>query len=413
VRGQCVALDAGLISPLDGSQENGDGGDHDLSPGNDGPPIPASCTNKMQDGDETDIDCGGQVCPKCPDLNMCVLARDCVSSKCASMHCQPPTCHDGVQNGSETDMDCGGSCPTACDIGQHCKVPSDCLLMACAAGTCVMPSCMDQQLNGSETDVDCGGGACPPCLNNKSCVNSNDCWSQHCNASQKCAGCPNDMVQAPSGTCIDFAEVSNMSYYNFISANVSVNMQPSYCQWNATFTPSSAWPYTIGENDFPIRYVDWCDALAYCTWMSRRLCSSVAANMSGPVGHGAVEFTTDFKDESKDEWMNACDDANASQAYPYGSSYSSTACNGANTTGSLASSDDQHTCVGGVTGLYHMSGNVEEWENSCDGTTGMTDNCHARGGNYQSDVTALRCDGQGAYPRSTTAITLGFRCCGG
>ena len=46
---------------------------------------PASCTDGIQNGDETGVDCGGPDCPACP------------------------TCEDGVQNGDETGVDCGGS----------------------------------------------------------------------------------------------------------------------------------------------------------------------------------------------------------------------------------------------------------------------------------------------------------------
>ena len=49
-----------------------------------------------------------------------------------------PECHDGVQNGSETDVDCGGSC-APCSTGHHCSVAGDCTSMLCnqATGLCV------------------------------------------------------------------------------------------------------------------------------------------------------------------------------------------------------------------------------------------------------------------------------------
>jgi hypothetical protein len=39
----------------------------------------------------------------------------------------PPSCSDGVQNGDETDVDCGGGCPR-CWLGQRCAETSDCFL---------------------------------------------------------------------------------------------------------------------------------------------------------------------------------------------------------------------------------------------------------------------------------------------
>jgi hypothetical protein len=77
----------------------------------------ATCTDGIQNGTETGVDCGGS-CPACAG----------------------PTCTDGVRNGTETGIDCGGTCPP-----------------------CVL-SCNDGILNGMETGVDCGGG-CPIACN--------------------------------------------------------------------------------------------------------------------------------------------------------------------------------------------------------------------------------------------------------
>lgn len=52
----------------------------------------ATCTDGVQNGNETGVDCGGSECDVCP------------------------TCDDGIQNGDETGVDCGGSnCPLSCD----------------------------------------------------------------------------------------------------------------------------------------------------------------------------------------------------------------------------------------------------------------------------------------------------------
>ena len=57
-----------------------------------------TCTDGIQNGDETDVDCGGSTCDPCPE----------------------PTCTDGKQNGAETGIDCGGpdcpECPPCIDI---------------------------------------------------------------------------------------------------------------------------------------------------------------------------------------------------------------------------------------------------------------------------------------------------------
>ncbi len=89
--------------------------------------------------------------------------------------CQLPTCSDCVQNGTETDIDCGGpSCAPCADGGKWAK-PSDCQSSVCnpsppgTSDLCQAPTCTDGVKNGLETGIDCGGpdvdggSSCPPC----------------------------------------------------------------------------------------------------------------------------------------------------------------------------------------------------------------------------------------------------------
>ena len=75
------------------------------------------------------------------------------------------SCSDGIQNGDETGIDCGGSCPTACDttcgdgIQNGTETGVDCGGAEC--DPCA--TCEDGLLNGSETGIDCGGSDCEPC----------------------------------------------------------------------------------------------------------------------------------------------------------------------------------------------------------------------------------------------------------
>ena len=41
-----------------------------------------TCVDKIQNGDETDIDCGGSTCPECKSNQKCVTSTDCVSNIC-------------------------------------------------------------------------------------------------------------------------------------------------------------------------------------------------------------------------------------------------------------------------------------------------------------------------------------------
>ena len=72
-----------------------------------------------------------------------------------------PTCTDRIKNGTEADIDCGGSCAAKCGDGKACAAAGDCTSGACSANVCASPACIDSAKNGSETAVDCGG-ACPP-----------------------------------------------------------------------------------------------------------------------------------------------------------------------------------------------------------------------------------------------------------
>jgi hypothetical protein len=47
----------------------------------------------------------------------------------------PASCTDGLRNGTETDLDCGGAC-AACAVGRTCMAARDCVNGTCFAGTC-------------------------------------------------------------------------------------------------------------------------------------------------------------------------------------------------------------------------------------------------------------------------------------
>ena len=137
-----------------------------------------TCTDKLKNGDETDVDCGGGTCPKCANGQMCVLPTDCVpGARCANGVCTAPSCTDKVKNGSETDVDCGGTMCPACTPGKTCAKASDCDSGLCGLNNvCASPSCTDQVKNGGESDVDCGGMTmCPRCPTGKMCGITGDC----------------------------------------------------------------------------------------------------------------------------------------------------------------------------------------------------------------------------------------------
>ncbi|MAD60998.1 MAG: hypothetical protein CMH49_05725, partial [Myxococcales bacterium] len=63
-------------------------GDESSTPMVEPPPEP-TCDDQIQNGDESDLDCGGPDCPACPDGSMCNVANDCAeTSDCVGGVCQ-------------------------------------------------------------------------------------------------------------------------------------------------------------------------------------------------------------------------------------------------------------------------------------------------------------------------------------
>ena len=194
-----------------------------------------TCTDGIQNGNETGVDCGGS-CPPCSNN---------------------PTCNDGIKNGNETGVDCGGSCPPCqsnnCppshpyECGGRCYVDAaqaaaggctksgvvrteeETIRVTCPAshpyecgGRCYVdaaqaesagctntsPTCNDGIQNQGETGVDCGG-PCPACNATPTC---NDGIQNQGETGVDCGGpCPacntsptcNDGIQNQGETGID------------------------------------------------------------------------------------------------------------------------------------------------------------------------------------------------------------------
>jgi hypothetical protein len=160
--------------------------------------VASQCSDHQQDGNETDVDCGGGgACATCATGKKCLVDGDCATSACdgVSHLCVASQCSDHQKDGAETDVDCGGACPT-CAAGKHCGVNGDCASNICASGTCAaMASCSDTVMDGTETDVDCGGLCGPTCKDTAP--------QQHCAGNADCLNhvCTGGLCQPPS--CFD------------------------------------------------------------------------------------------------------------------------------------------------------------------------------------------------------------------
>jgi formylglycine-generating enzyme required for sulfatase activity len=287
--------------------------------------------------------------------------------------CEANLVSEGEPCGDETDSTC--SAPDTCDGAGACT-PND------AADGTVCDDCAA----GSGNCGECRSGICSiRCLSGRAPVSTD--------------------VTAPDGSSyrVDATEVTNAQYCEFLAAGAAPQAETgaqSECLWNATFEPGR--PPEAGRQDHPVAFVDWCDAYAYCEWRGQRLC--------GAIGGGANAFAA-FADPASSQWYNACSSGGAT-AYPYGASYDGLACNGAdNLAGAPIVVSSLASCEGGFPGIFDLSGNVLEWEDSCDGSAGGLDGCHVRGGSYLNPGVNLACADGSQAVRETQTATLGFRCC--
>ena len=103
---------------------------------------PGTCQDGALNQDESDIDCGGLRCVACGLGDTCNAAADCETNNCDlgnTGQCVPedqPTCSDGEHNQDESDVDCGGAVCPACEEGAVCTGDADCDSGSCVDGEC-------------------------------------------------------------------------------------------------------------------------------------------------------------------------------------------------------------------------------------------------------------------------------------
>jgi hypothetical protein len=239
-----------------------------------------------------------------------------------------------------------------------------------------------------------------------------------CSALEQCwngSVCVAKLVPVQGGYAIDATEVTRSQYRAWLKTSPPSDGQPSYCGWNTTFEPETnhvmagctpqTWPPEDGD-DRPVGCVDWCDAYAYCHGVGKRLC--------GAIGGGPNHYE-DFDDATKSQWYNACSSGGAHKL-PYGDEYEPGTCNDGETGQvdwvAVGSLDQCQSTVQGYEGVYDLSGNVTELEDSCDGMTGPQDECRARGGSFDLFDPMFECAiGIGTFGRGMVARDTGFRCC--
>ncbi|MEY2936474.1 MAG: hypothetical protein RL033_7223 [Pseudomonadota bacterium] len=201
---------------------------------------------------------------------------------------------------------------------------------------------------------------------------------------------------------IDATEVTVAQYRQFLTAkNGDVSGQVAACTWNQSYFEEVAFE----PDNQPIAMVDWCDAYAYCAWAGKRMC--------GRVGGGPTT-TTELQDPTLNQWYLAC-------GGPNGNLYSTddrTGCNLSNGFSNIAPVATYPGCEGYYPGIFDLRGNVWEWIDDCETSTGPDDVCAPMGGSTITNDSA-NCDyygdttGEETWHRSDKILYAGFRCCAG
>jgi hypothetical protein len=210
--------------------------------------------------------------------------------------------------------------------------------------------------------------------------------------------------------CVDSTPVTNAQYADFLSqATPATLSQPAVCQqWNTTFTPTSGYPFHAGVENYPVVYVNYCDAWAYCHWAGKRLC-------------GRVGFpTAAFGDVLSGELYYACSGgATHPHAYSYGDTLDPSACDtdvcvdgSATSSGHIDPVGVNKRCQSIVyPGLYDLNNALEVILDMCetgDASDGSGDVCQLSNPDYCEE----ECATTGNYlGRSYSSGMAGIRCC--
>jgi formylglycine-generating enzyme len=212
------------------------------------------------------------------------------------------------------------------------------------------------------------------------------------------------IVPGPGGYAIDEREVTVAEYAAFVTP-VAYDAGSPKCLWKMTNAPAGGCTANTQGNQ-PVVCIDWCDALAYCTSVGKRLC--------GRRGTGGAQDVSAFADPATDEWTFACAGGSDANRFCYGPNADPTKCNTtAFDAGAMTAVGSLPGCIGSSPYLFDMSGNAWEWENACldSGAAPMNEGCAFRGGASRNPINDSKCLVGTFLPRSAASQDVGFRCC--
>lgn len=202
-------------------------------------------------------------------------------------------------------------------------------------------------------------------------------------------------VAGPHPYRIETTEVTQAAYGRFLRCGAPVEATVSCPSTDVTPTHSREYPFDPeGLPDFPIRWVSWCAATAYCAWADRRLCT-------------------------REEWTAACLATQARMATSEGDVTDPRACvldayadgvwsfeRGVDVTQPVRSAPSCRGLEPPFDEVFDMVGNVAELVTVDDGPEPSS----ILGGGFQYGPHTGCRDATWIDPPGTRA-TLGFRCC--
>jgi hypothetical protein len=149
-----------------------------------------SCSNGIQDGNETGVDCGGGTCPACALGGGCLQNTDCVGSTvCSAGQC---VCAGGLSN-------CDGNPANGCEANTSNDVVNCGSCNVVCTGQNATPGCMAGQ---------CTIGACNPGFADCDAMSGNGCEVSTNGDVNNCGGCnlvctppPNASAGCMGGQC--------------------------------------------------------------------------------------------------------------------------------------------------------------------------------------------------------------------
>lgn len=178
-------------------------------------PIPATCSDLILNGCETDVDCGGGQCAACGIFELCINNADCQTGLCdgsicvecifatdcpgSDTECSQRTCTGGV---------CGENFePFGTPLTE--QTPGDCQLAVCdgAGGTTSVPDDLDLPDDGLQCTEDvCVGGvpSFPPLPTGAPCTEGNGAVCDGLGGCVECnvaSDCPGTDTECSQRTC--------------------------------------------------------------------------------------------------------------------------------------------------------------------------------------------------------------------